>query len=158
MGIGDRHADNIMCTTDGRLFHIDFGHILGRFKMKAGILRERSPMVFTPQMARVMGYSVSQGGASSEAPAYRRFLELGARAFNALRRRHIYLESLFHIMLGCGLPGLGALKDIEWFINALKLDIPTEEEAAAEWREIVKSCLSTKFRQFDDSIHMFVHA
>jgi len=60
-------------------FHIDFGHILGNFKKFMGISRERSPFVFTPDMA----YVIMGGKKDKSSP---RRTNISPRASNASSR------------------------------------------------------------------------
>ena len=149
MGIGDRHSDNIMLTRDGRFFHIDFGHILGHFKYKLGIKRERSVFVFTPQMAHVLG--------GPDAPAFRDFLEMGKTAFNVLRHNGDLLITLFALMVGCGIPELATVSEVDWMRNALRFGM-SDEEAARDWEKLVHDCLRTTATQINDVFHMLKHA
>lgn len=94
LGIGDRHSGNIMLTTTGHLFHIDFGHFLGNYKKKFGINRERDPFVFTPEMAFVLG--------GKDAANFKTFEDLCTKAYNLVRKHGNFLISIFMMMLSAG--------------------------------------------------------
>jgi hypothetical protein len=82
LGLGDRHLDNIMLTHDGRLFHIDFGFVLGQ---------EPKPMM--PRI-RLDSFMIEAMG-GEENPHYASYLDMCIRAFLCLRQH----MSLFYQML-----------------------------------------------------------
>lgn len=110
LGLGDRHNDNLMMTRNGHFFHIDFGHILGNFKSKMGIKRERALMVFTHAMKETIGDE-----------DYEEFVSLSCTIFNILRENATLLVSLLSLAVPMNLPELQREKDVMWIYENYKL-------------------------------------
>ncbi|MEE6500700.1 hypothetical protein FKM82_003893 [Ascaphus truei] len=109
LGIGDRHNDNIMVRKTGQLFHIDFGHILGNFKSKFKIKRERGPFILTYDFIHVI-----QQGKPGNTEKFGRFRQCCEDAYLILRRNGNLIITLFALMLTAGLPELSSVRDIQY--------------------------------------------
>ena len=146
LGLGDRHNDNLMMTRTGHFFHIDFGHILGNFKYKLGIKRERAPFVFTPSMKAVMTDD-----------QYESFIELCCDIYNILRENAALLVSLVSLAIPCELPELAEEKDVQWMYDKLLVG-STDEDASQHFREALNVSLNTRGTRINDMAHMIAHA
>lgn len=145
LGLGDRHNDNLMMTREGHFFHIDFGHILGNFKSKLGIKRERAPFIFTPAMKEVIDEK------------YDDFATLCCDCYNILRENASLIVSLVSLAIPCNLPELREEKDVLWIYDKLLLGV-TDEEAAMHFKEELETSLRTVGTRVNDSFHMLAHA
>lgn len=147
LGLGDRHNDNLMMTQSGHFFHIDFGHILGNFKSKMGVKRERAPFVFTHAMRAVMK--------SDE--QYEAFVDLCCDVYNILRENATLLVSLFSLAIPCNLPELQTEKDVMWIYEKLLVGA-SDEEAADHFKKQLDISLKTRGTRINDAAHMLAHA
>ncbi|KAF0701276.1 Aste57867_8205 [Aphanomyces stellatus] len=148
LGIGDRHNDNIMMTHGGRYFHIDFGHFLGHFKYQFGIKREKTPFVFTPEMAHVLG--------GRESAEFASFVNTCTEAFNIVRK-HVYLMvTLFLLMIPADMPELRDRKDISHLVEVCLLNM-SNEDAAKAFEAAIDFCLGNRFKRWDNYLHIIAH-
>ncbi|KAL4221541.1 Phosphatidylinositol 4 [Mactra antiquata] len=125
LGIGDRHSENIMVATDGRVFHIDFGHFLNHKKKKFGINRERVPFVLTEDFISVIAKGRDQPHKTKE---FERFQNLCIKAYIVLRKQSDLVINLLTMMLSCGIPELQSLDDIGYIRKTLAVE-KSEEDA-----------------------------
>ena len=147
IGIGDRHPGNIMIKENGIFFHIDFGHILGNFKSKFFIKRERTPFLLTPMMANV--YS-TEGKEEF-------FKTSCVKAYNILRHNASRLINLFIIMSTAGMPELCSMEDVRYAKKMLKLDMPNDEDAGNYFVGLIKQSKNDRFRLIDNIFHYYKH-
>lgn len=140
LGVADRHSDNIMVKTNGQLFHVDFGHILGKFKEKFGIKRERVPFVLTHDFV----YIITKGN-NQKSEEFNRFQQYCEQAFIILRRKGPLMISLFAMMLSTGIPELASEKDLDYLRETLVLDM-SEQEALRHFRSRFDDALSNSWK------------
>ncbi|XP_058790627.1 phosphatidylinositol 4,5-bisphosphate 3-kinase catalytic subunit delta isoform [Phymastichus coffea] len=142
LGIADRHSDNIMVKKTGQLFHVDFGHILGHFKEKFGIRRERVPFVLTNDFVHVINKGQTKKGQALE---FQRFQNYCEQAFLILRRHGSLILSLFAMMISTGLPELSSEKDLNYLRDTLVLEM-SETEAKKHFRSKFDEALCNSWK------------
>ncbi|KAH9554610.1 hypothetical protein CY35_08G072300 [Sphagnum magellanicum] len=141
LGVGDRHLDNLLLTKDGRLFHIDFGFILGR-----------DPKPFPPPMKLCKEMVEAMGGAESQ--HYGKFKSYCCEAYNILRKSSNLILNLFHLMAGANIPDIASdpEKGILKLQEKFRLDLD-DEEAVQFFQSLINDSVSALFPQVVETIH-----
>ena len=138
LGIGDRHSDNLMITRRGNLFHIDFAHFLGNTLKFAGIDRETTPFVLTPDFVYVIG-----GDRKERSDNFKYFTNLACQAYHLVRLNGNRFITLLEMMLSTGIPQLTKVQDIYYLRESLKLGA-SREVADSHFRRQIERSLHNK--------------
>eukprot|EP00658_Telonema_sp_P-2_P037460 TRINITY_DN26949_c0_g1_i1.p1 TRINITY_DN26949_c0_g1~~TRINITY_DN26949_c0_g1_i1.p1 ORF type:complete len:824 (+),score=168.95 TRINITY_DN26949_c0_g1_i1:193-2664(+) len=131
LGVGDRHLENLMLSSDGRLFHIDFGYILGK-RPFAGAAQTR----ITHEMIETLGGFNSQ--------QFTEFVGRAKETFNCLRKHAGLIMRLLLMMSDAGIvnanqPGSDDFKaeNLHGIFEAKFWPYKSDEDAAAEFEKIL---------------------
>ncbi|CAH1797509.1 unnamed protein product [Owenia fusiformis] len=141
LGVGDRHLDNILIANNGKLFHVDFGYILGRDPKPMP-----SPMRLSKEMIEAMG------GMNSE--HFLDFKKLCYTAFLALRRSANLILNLFSLMIDANVPDIALEPDktVKKVQDKFHFDL-NDEEAVQNMQNIIDVSASATMAALMEQMH-----
>lgn len=136
LGVGDRHLENLLLTSDGHFFHgklsklpnfshaylvipVDFGYILGR-----------DPKVFAPPVKVCKEMVDAMGGTQSV--HYARFKNFCFTAFIILRKSANLILNLLALMVDANIPDVTHRDVHEQVLGKFRLDL-TDEDAISHF-------------------------
>ncbi|XP_046749472.1 phosphatidylinositol 3-kinase catalytic subunit type 3 [Diprion similis] len=143
LGVGDRHLDNLLLTTSGKLFHIDFGYILGR-----------DPKPLPPPMKLSKEMVEAMGGVGSE--HYHEFRKQCYTAFLHLRRHANLMLNLFSLMVDASVPDIALEPDkaVKKVQDKLRLDL-SDEEAVHYVQNLLDLSVTAVMAALVEQLHKF---
>ena len=100
LGIGDRHLENLMIDNNGKLFHIDFGYILGK-----------DPKPMPPPIKLCKEMVDCMGGKNSK--RYEEFQQKCVNAYWVLRDNARVIVNMFYLMIDSGIPELNNIENLK---------------------------------------------
>ncbi|KAJ8953167.1 hypothetical protein NQ318_017195 [Aromia moschata] len=141
LGVGDRHLDNLLLTRDGKLFHIDFGYILGR-----------DPKPLPPPMKLSKEMVEAMGGVSSE--HFQEFRKLCYTSFLHLRRHANLMLNLFSLMVDISVPDIALEPDkaVRKVQDKFRLDLG-EEEAVHYIQNLIETSVTAVMAAIVEQLH-----
>lgn len=159
LGIGDRHMHNLLLCENGKMFHVDFGYILGRDPKPMP-----PPMKLTSEMINAMGGQNRFALEYFQYPPsfsehFKKFIDYCTTGFLIIRRHANLIINLFSLMLDAGIPDIVEEKDKA--VQTVKMMIPlirtfffqilerfhlslSDEDACKEINRAIQSSISAK--------------
>ncbi|KAH6937551.1 hypothetical protein HPB50_001704 [Hyalomma asiaticum] len=146
LSVGDRHLDNLLLTKTGKLFHIDFGYILGR-----------DPKPLPPPMKLSKEMVEAMGGINSE--HYQEFRKQCYTAFLHLRRHANLILNLFSLMVDASVPDIALEPDktVKKVQDKFRLDL-TDEEAVHYMQNLIDVSVTAVMPALVEQIHKIAQA
>ena len=148
LAIGDRHLENLMLIDDGRMWHLDFGYILGKNPKGKGMMvphiRINKPMV------------LGLGGPDS--PGYREFVSKTIDAFLYLRNHRNLIMNLMSLMVDSSIENLPKAEAEKLLSQMNERFLPhlSNEQARKTFEKIIYDSVNNSFAETMELAHRFV--
>jgi len=136
--VGDRHLDNLLITTKGNLFHIDFGFI------------GRDPKPYPPPMKLCSEMVAAMGGEDSK--DWELFKQLCIEAYNILRKNANLILNLVSLMADANIPDIANDKCLLQIQDKFQLD-KNDQEAGESLQKLMQESVTALFPRLSERIH-----